>query len=143
MSIATRSRSIARRAYGWESVPVAAAACLGLLVSSGLLSVIVAGVIQWKKTVPEGIDDAIPLTVLGIGMVLSGRVAVDVAGRRGWIATVATAVVVGLIGFAVQTAGEAHGDGVSELQVGLAVAAVLVLTTGTALLVTRRRARKT
>lgn len=142
MAIATQSRSLARRAYGWESVAAAAAACLGLLVSSGLLAIIAAGVIQWKKVIPEGVDDAIPLVVLGLGMALSGRVAVDVAGRRGWLATVITAAVIGLIGMAVQSAGEAHGDGISELQVGVAVAVVLVLTTGSALLVARRRARR-
>lgn len=114
------------------------AACFGLVVSSALLAVIVAGSLQWMKP-PVWLDNAVPLVVLGIGLMLSGRVATDVAGRWGPVCGFGAAVLVALVGTAVSRAGEAHGDGVEPVQIAIATAVVLLLTAGTAFVVRRRR----
>jgi drug/metabolite transporter (DMT)-like permease len=85
------------------------------------------------------LDDGIPLAVLAGGLLLSGRVATDVAGRLGALCALGAAVLVGLVGTAVSRAGEAHGDGVEAGQIAVAVAVVLVLTGGSALWVEHRR----
>jgi hypothetical protein len=123
------------------AVVAGAAAVFGLLISSALGAVVVAGALQWMN-LPAWLDDGIPLVVLVAGLVLSGRVATDVAGRFGPWCGVGAAILVGLIGSAVSVAGEAHGDGLEPVQIAVAVLVVMVLTSGGAWWVGRRRARR-
>lgn len=122
-----------------ETVVTGSAAVLGLVVSGAVLAVAVAGLLQWGPHVPALLDDGIPLVVLAAGMLLGGRVAVDVAGRGGLVSCLLAAVTVAVLGDAVSRASEAHGDGIELQQVLLAGLVVLVLTSGSALLVLRLR----
>ena len=122
-------------------VIVGVAATLGLLVAAALAGVAVAGFLQWNQlpNLPRFADNAVPVVVLVLGMVLAGRVAVDVAGRLGPLAAAGCAVVVLGLGLSLSKASEAHGDGVEPLQVSMAALAVLVVVGGSALIVTKRR----
>jgi len=118
-----------------------AVAVFGLVISSTLVAVVVAGALQWMN-LPSWLDDGIPLAMLVSGLILSGRVATDVAGRFGPWCGIGAAILVGLIGSAVSVAGEAHGDGLEPAQIALAVLLVMVLTSGGAWWVSLRRARR-
>ena len=113
-------------------------AVFGLLFGSALVAVVVAGMLQWGNLAPW-LDNAIPLAVLGLGMMLAGRVAVDVAGRAGVLCTVLAAALVAVVGALVAVASEAHGDGIEGWQIAVASGCVLLLSGGTAWLVQRRR----
>ncbi|HEU4566959.1 MAG TPA: hypothetical protein VFR99_02930 [Marmoricola sp.] len=129
---------------GWHAVETAVVgmlAVVGLLFGSALVSVAVAGTLQWGHLV-DWLDDAIPLAVLGLGMILAGRVAVDVAGRGGVVCSLLAAGVVAGVGVLLSRATQAHGDGVEGWQAAVAAGCVLVLTGGTAWLVQRRRRRR-
>jgi hypothetical protein len=123
------------------AVLAGAVATFGLVVSAGLVAVITAGVLQWAN-LPAWLDNAVPLVVLAGGLVLSGRIATDVAGRFGPWCGLGAAVLIGLIGTAVSMAGEAHGDGLEPMQIVVAVGVVMVLTSGGAWWVGRHRARR-
>ena len=140
-------RRVRRNAFGGtrtgrlsavERVVSAALAVFGLVVSSALFSVVVAGLLQWG-TIAPWLDNAVPIAVLVLGLMLCGRVAVDIAGEAGALATLGAAIVVALVGLSISRSTEAHGDGVEPHQVLIAAVVVLVLTGGTALLVERRR----
>lgn len=120
------------------TVLVGTAACFGLVVSSGILAVVAAGSLQWLN-LPASLDNAVPVLVLLAGLLLSGRVATDVAGRRGVLCGLGTAALVALIGAAVARAGEAHGDGIEPQQIAVAAVVVAVLCAGNAWWVARRR----
>jgi hypothetical protein len=122
-------------------VLVGVAASLGLIVASALAGVAVAGLLQWNKlpNLPRFADNAVPVVVLLLGMLLAGRVSVDVAGRLGLVAAAGSALVVLALGLSLSRASEAHGDGVEPVQVSLAALVVLVVVGGSALLVTIRR----
>ena len=100
---------------------------------------VVAGLLQWGK-LPVVLDNAIPLVVLVGGLLLSGRVATDVAGRLGPLCGLGAGLLVGAIGLAVSRAGEAHGEGIELWQIAIAVAVVSLLSGGSAWMVGRRRA---
>lgn len=123
------------------AVAAGAAATFGLVISSGLVAVVVAGALQWMS-LPGWLDNAIPVVVLAGGLLLSGRVATDVAGRFGPWCGVGAAILVGLVGSAVSVAGEAHGDGLEPFQIAVAVMVVMVMTSGGAWWVSRGRARR-
>jgi hypothetical protein len=124
-----------------ERVVSAALAVFGLVISSALLAVVVAGLLQWGNLAP-GLDNAVPILVLVLGLMLCGRVAVDIAGSAGVLATVGAAGLVALVGLSISRSTEAHGDGVEPQQVLLAALIVLVLTGGTSMLMDRRRRRR-
>jgi len=124
------------------SAVVAAATVVGLLVSSGLVAVVVAGSLQWTHGLSPLLDNAIPLAVLTAGMVLAGRVSVDVAGPHGPLAVLVATGVVTAIGWALSRSSEAHGDGIEPQQVLLVTAVVLVVTGGSAVMTLRRRRRR-
>ena len=130
------------REHRWATVLTGTATVVGLLVSSGVLAVLVAGALQWTSSLSPFLDNLIPLVVLFAGMLLAGRVSVDVAGRRGPLAVVGAAVVVALIGWGLSRTSEAHGDGIETQQVVLATLVVL-LVTGAGSVVTARRRRRT
>jgi hypothetical protein len=117
------------------------AAVFGLLVSSGVLAVAMAGFLQWGPRMAPVLDNGFPILVLVLGMLLCGRVAVDMAGPRGALCGVGAALLVGAVGLTVSRSSEAHGDGLEPPQVLVAVLFVLVFVSGPALLVQRRRAR--
>jgi hypothetical protein len=126
----------------WEAVVTGAAAVFGLLVSGAVLAVAVAGFLQWGPTYPAAIDEGLPLLVMVVAMLLAGRVAVDVAGRRGVLSAVGGALIVAAIGVMVSRSSEAHGDAVEPPQVLLATVVVLVLTGGSAWFVAHHRASR-
>lgn len=126
---------------GVESTLVGMIAVFGLLFGSAILAVVVAGMLQWGNLVPW-LDNAIPIVVLVLGMMLAGRVAVDVAGRGGVLCAVLAAGLVALVGALVSRASEAHGDGIEGWQIGIVSGCVLVLSGGTAWVVQRRRRRR-
>lgn len=136
---AARERTAASRERSTlGTVAVGTAACFGLVVSSGIVAVIAAGSLQWLN-LPNWLDNTIPVLVLLAGLLLSGRVATDVAGRQGVLCGLGTAVLVALVGTAVARAGEAHGDGIEPVQIAVATVVVAGLSAGNAWWVARRR----
>ena len=123
------------------SAVVAAATVVGLLFSSALVAVVVAGSLQWTHGLSPLLDNAIPLAVIALGMMLAGRVSVDVAGPHGPLSVLVATAVVTAIGWSLSRSSEAHGDGIELQQVLAAAAVVLVLTGGSAVLTLRRRRR--
>jgi hypothetical protein len=116
-----------------------AVAVFGLVVASTLGAVVAAGALQWLPALPEALDSGIPVLLLLAGMVLSGRVATDVAGRHGVSAAAGAAGLVGALGLALSSASEAHGDSVEPPWVALAALCVFVVVGGFAWLVQRHR----
>ncbi|MEO5654031.1 MAG: hypothetical protein ABIN79_07365 [Marmoricola sp.] len=127
----------------FADIVVGTATIVGLMVTSAIVSVTVAGFFQWTPNVSPILDDGLPLALLVAGMVLSGRVAVDIAGGLGIASAALSAMLVLLIGYAVERSSEAHGDGLEIRQVMLAALVVLVVVGGTAFLIDRRRRRST
>jgi hypothetical protein len=138
MGTTTRAR---RRPSRTLDVLVGIAAALGIIVSSALTGVAVAGLLQWNRlpNLPRFADNALPVVVLLLGMLLAGRVAVDVAGRLGLVTALGAALVLLGFGLLLSKASEAHGDGVEPLQVSIAALVVLVVVGGSAAWVTNRR----
>ena len=126
-----------RRVDGW-SVAIGTAATFGLAVSSGLTAVVVAGMLQWGS-LPGWLDDALPIVVLLLGLLLCGRVAADVAGARGPWCGLGAGLLTTAVGLAVGSVSEAHGDGLEVNEVAVAAAVVTVLVAGSAWLIHRRR----
>ena len=124
-----------------ERVLAASLAVFGMTCSAAILSVVVAGLLQWD-TLPSIVRNALPVVVLALGLVLTGRVAVDVAGRAGIAGTVGSALVLLVLGLALSHSTEAHGDGIEPHQVWVAALVVLAVTGGTAWWVSRRRQRQ-
>lgn len=122
---------------------VGTATIVGLMVTSGLVSVTVAGFFQWTPNVSPLLDDGLPFALLLAGLVLCGRVAVDIAGGLAVACAALAATLVLLIGYAVERSSEAHGDGLEMQQVLLAALVVLVVVGGSALIIDRRRRRRT
>jgi hypothetical protein len=130
------------REHRWGTVLTGTATVVGLLVSSGVVAVLVAGALQWTSALSPFLDNLIPLLVLFAGMLLAGRVSVDVSGQRGPLAVVGAAAVVAAIGWALSRTSEAHGDGIEAQQV-IGATLVVLLVTGLAAVVTARRRRRT
>ena len=124
-----------------ERVVAASFAVFGMTCSAALFSVVVSGLLQWGA-MSTPVRNAVPVVVLGLGLLLTGRVAVDVAGRAGVVGALGSAVVLLVLGLSISRSTEAHGDGIEPRDVVLAALVVLVVTGGSALLVSsRRRAR--
>ncbi|MBV9831822.1 MAG: hypothetical protein JOZ82_09515 [Marmoricola sp.] len=124
-----------------ERVLAASLAVFGMTCSAAVFSVVVAGLLQWD-TLPSIVRNVLPAVVLALGLVLTGRVAVDVAGRAGIAGTAGSALVVLVLGLALSRSTEAHGDGIEPHQVVVAALVVLAVTGGTAWWVSRRRERR-
>ncbi len=124
------------------TVLVGVIATFGVLMSSAVAAIVVAGALQWNHGVAHALDNAFPLVVLFLGMVLSGRVAVDVAGQRAITSVVGAAVIVAALGMAVSITSEAHGDAIEPLQVAVATLVVLVVVGSSSWLVSRHRTHR-
>ncbi len=127
---------------GIGATVTAAVAAFGLVMSSTLVAIVAAGALQWLPALPPMLDPAGPLLVLGAGMALAGRVAVDVAGPSGVRAAAGAAVLVAALGMVLSRASEAHGDGVEPPWVALAATCVFVVVGGSAWLVQRHNASR-
>lgn len=125
------------------TVVIGTLATFGVLMSTAVAAVVVGGLLQWDRGVAHALDNAMPLVVLFLGMVLSGRVAVDVAGRWALASVLGAAIIVAGLGLQVSKTNEAHGDAVEPWQVAVATTIVLVVVGPTAWLVKRQRARRT
>jgi hypothetical protein len=125
-----------------ESVITGSAAVFGIVVSATLGAVAIAGFLQWGPRYPAALDDGLPLVIVVAGMLLAGRVAVDVAGDLGVWSVVGATLIVAVLGYSVSMSSEAHGDGIEFNQVLLAAGVVLALSAGSAWTVARRRRRK-
>ncbi len=134
-------RQIPRRSTV-ANVVIGSLATFGVTVSGAMLAVVVAGLLQWKLTVPDLLDDGLPLLMLGGGMLVAGRVAVDVAGAAALWCAVGAATLTASIGALISATTSAHGDGIEPLQVLYASLIVLVAIGGSAWLIQRRRRRR-
>lgn len=123
------------------TVLIGTLASFGITVSGGVLALVVAGFLQWKTQLPPIVDDGLPLLILGGGMLVAGRVAVDVAGRLGMLCAVGAAVLTGAIGLQISIATEAHGDAIEPLQVLIASLLVLAVVGGAAWVIRFRRSK--
>jgi hypothetical protein len=134
-------RDYGHRSAGWGDVLAGTAAVFGLLVSSGVGAVVVAGLLQWRPTLAPALGTGLPLAVLAIGLMLCGRVAVDIGGSRAILCVVGASMVVAGLGLLYSKSSESHGDGIEPLQVLVATLTVLLVVGATATLVSRRRRR--
>lgn len=121
------------------TVLIGSLAAFGITVSGAVLALAVAGFLQWKVHLPDLFDDGLPLLILAGGMLIAGRVAVDVAGRAGTLCALGAAVLIGAIGMEISITTEAHGDAVEPVQALYAAMLVLVIVGGSAWAITRRR----
>jgi peptidoglycan/LPS O-acetylase OafA/YrhL len=104
----------------------AAVAAFGLVISSAIASIIVAGILEGSASIPDWIPPAAAIFVFVAGLGLTGRVAVDVDPDHPLRAVGATAAVVALGGLLAAQVTESHGEviepsTVETLAVGLFV----------------------
>ncbi len=124
------------------TVLVGVLATFGVLMSSAVAATVAAGLLQWDHGVAHALDNTIPLVVLFLGMLLSGRVAVDVAGQRAITSVVGAAVIVAALGMTVSSTSDAHGDAIEPWQVAVATLVVLVVLGSSSSLVSRHRTHR-
>lgn len=124
------------------AVIIGSIAAFGILISGAVLAMVAAGFMQWRSGVPQSVDEGLPLVLLAGGMVLAGRVAVDVAGTLGVLCAAGAAAMVGLLGLAVVRDTAAHGDPIEPAQVGIAALVVLAIAGGSAWVTTWHRRRQ-
>jgi len=117
-------------------------AAFGIIMSGAVLALVAAGFMQWRPGIPQWVDDGLPLLLLLGGMLLAGRVSVDVAGSLGMFCAVGAAALVGLLGLMVVRDTAAHGDSIDPAQVGIAALVVLLLVGATASVVGWHRRRR-
>lgn len=94
-------------------------AAFGITVSGAVLALAVAGFLQCKVHLSDLLDDGIPLLILAGGMLIAGRIAVDLAGRAGTLCALGAAVLIGAIGMEISITTEAHGDAVNPSKRGM------------------------
>ena len=121
------------------NVIVGSLAAFGIIVSSAVLSVVVAGLLQWRSSFPDFIDDGLPLLVIAAGMVMAGRVAADVAARHAIWCAVGASLLTAAVGMVVEATTAAHGDALEPPQVAIAAVVVLLITGASAWAVQHRR----
>ena len=105
---------------------IAAFATLGLVVSSALAAVLLTGLAEGIRPLPDPAATLTGLIVFAAGMALAGRVAVDVGGNHALPAVALTATLVLLGGWVASSVTESGGEGlefstVVELAGGLAI----------------------
>ena len=124
------------------AVLIGSLAAFGIIISGAVLALVAAGFMQWRSGIPHYVDEGLPLLLLFGGMLLAGRVAVDVAGSLGIVSAAGAAALVGLLGLMVVRDTAAHGDSIDPAQVGIAALVVLLLVGGTAWVVNWHRRRR-
>jgi len=124
------------------AVLIGSIAAFGIIISGAVLALVAAGFMQWRPGIPDLVDEGLPLLVLLGGMLLAGRVAVDVAGSLGIVSAAGAAALVGLLGLMVVKDTAAHGDSIDPAQVGIAALVVLLLVGATASVVNWHRHRQ-
>lgn len=135
----TSSTPGTRRRSAVGDVVVGSLAAFGIIVSGAVIGVVVAGLLQWRSSVPDLIDDGLPLAVMAVSMVMAGRVAVDVAGRHGLLCAAGAAVLTAATGAALAINTSTHGDAIEAPHVIIAALVVLVLTGATVRITQWRR----
>ena len=60
------------------AVVIGSLAAFGIITSGAVLALVAAGFMQWRPGIPDLVDEGLPLLLLLGGMLLAGRVAVDV-----------------------------------------------------------------
>jgi peptidoglycan/LPS O-acetylase OafA/YrhL len=104
----------------------AAVAAFGLVISSAIASIIVAGILEGSASIPDWVPPSAAIFVFVAGLALTGRVAVDVDPDHAVRAVGATAAVVAVGGLLAAQVTESHGEviepsTVATLAVGLFV----------------------
>ena len=105
----------------------AALAAFGLVIASAIGGLLVAGLLEGMARAPGWVPESGAIVFFIGGMALTGRVAVDVAGRGAIRAVTAVAVVIALAGWMASRVTEAHGEGLETTTLLLAVGGLLVL----------------
>ena len=106
-------------------------ATLGMVISSALCAVLVAGLAEGIHRIPDVVSTIAPIVVFVGGAGLAGRVAVDV-GRDKAIAGVLTAAALVLVGgVAAASITESAGEGLETstvVELGVGLASLLVVS---------------
>ena len=107
----------------------AAVAAFGLVISSTIASIIVAGILEGSASIPDWIPPTAAIFVFLAGLGLTGRVAVDVDPDHTLRAVGATAGVVALGGLLAAQVTESHGEVIEPSTVATLAAGLFVLLT--------------
>ena len=97
-------------------------AALGLIVSGGLASILLVGLLEGIRTLPDAVSGGAGVMLFLASMVLVGRVVVDVAREHAYIALGGVVVFVGMILAVLSVATEQHGEGMEWSTVAIITA---------------------
>jgi hypothetical protein len=116
-------------------------AALGLIVSSAIGALLVAGLIEGVAAAPGWLPETAAIAFFVAGTGLTGRVCVDVADGHAMRAVVAVTVLIGSVGWLASRVTEAHGEGLEPTTLLIAMAGLAAMLIASVRRVHRRRRR--
>ena len=105
----------------------AALAALGLIVSSALGALLLAGLLEGIASAPGWLPESAAIAFFVGGMGLTGQVCVDVADHHAIRAVTAVTVLIGAVGWVASRVTEAHGVGLEPTTLFIAMGGLAAL----------------
>ena len=102
-------------------------AALGLIVSSALGALLLAGLLEGIASAPGWLPESAAIAFFLGGMGLTGQVCVDVADHHAIRAVTAVIVLIGAVGWAASRVTEAHGEGLEPTTLFIAMGGLAAL----------------
>ena len=119
----------------------AALAALGLIVSSALGALLLAGLLEGIASTPGWLPESAAVAFFIGGMGLTGQVCVDVADHHAISAVTAVTVLIGAVGWVASHVTEAHGEGLEPTTLFIAMGGLAALLVGSVAEAHRRQRR--
>ncbi len=117
----------------------AALAALGLVVSSALGALLIAGLFEGIASAPGWLPESAAIAFFIGGMALTGQVCVDVADHHAIRAIATVIVLIGAVGYLASRVTEAHGEGLEPTTLLIAMAGLAALLLASVAEAQRRR----
>ena len=117
----------------------AALAALGLIVSSALGALLVAGLLEGIASAPGWLPESAAIACFVGEMALTGQVCVDVADHHAVRAVASVTVLIGAVGWMASRVTEAHGEGIEPTTLLIAMAGLAAPLVGSVAEAHRRR----
>lgn len=114
-------------------------AALGLIVSSALGALLLAGIFEGIASAPGWLPESAAIAFFVSGMALTGQVCVDVADTHAVRAVASVTVLIGAVGWMASRVTEAHGEGLEPTTLLIVVAGLAALLVASVAEAHRRR----
>ena len=102
-------------------------AALGLIVSSALGALLLAGLLEGIASAPGWLPESAAIAFFVGGMGLTGQVCVDVADHHAIRAVTAVTLLIGAVGWVASRVTEAHGEGLEPTTLFIAMGGLAAL----------------